>query len=157
MLVRGSSLGSVLVYLAQWACFRCVELRAHGYWSHVALVVHVDGRIVEAGTGGVACRRLERYRDSEYHYIHLGTPLRARRDAVRFAVSSVGARYAYLRFFRRSVAAIVGDELVPSGSGHACASLVASALAHAGEAFGRSPADMLPADLARHYGLTPVR
>ena len=33
--------------------------------------------------------------------------------------------------------------------------LVARALACAGESFGRRPRDMLPADLAMHYGVNP--
>jgi hypothetical protein len=127
-------------------------------WNHAALVVNANGAIVEAGTGGVVLQHVEKYRDDDYHYVAVRATHDERSRAVRFAASRVGCSYS-----RRAVANLVVSGLtrkrvrLHDPDREMCGSLVANALTRAGENFERPPAEMLPADLATHYGLIPQR
>jgi hypothetical protein len=113
---------------------------------------------VEAGTAGVVLQHVEKYRDDDYHYVAVHATHDERSRAVRFAASRVGSSYG-----RRALANIVvsgltrGRVRLRDPDRELCGSLVANALTCAGETFDRPTAEMLPADLATHYGLTAPR
>jgi uncharacterized protein YycO len=127
-------------------------------WNHAALIVGANGALVEAGTAGVALQHVEKYRDHDYHYVAVHATYDERSRAARFAASRVGSSYS-----RRAVANLVASRLtrgrvrLRDPDCELCASLVASALACGGEIFDRPTAEMLPADLATHYGLVAQR
>ena len=155
VLVRGRTWTSRVVYLGQATRLWRRADRPYRYWSHAALVIWSDGRIAEASARGVICSRLEKYRDADYHYVHVAQTGRARREAVTFACSCVGMPYAPLGYFRPAAATLTLGWLQPSPHRHACASLVAEAMSRAGVVFDRPPAEVLPADLAKHYRVRP--
>jgi hypothetical protein len=132
--------------------------RRSSRWNHAALVVGVNGAIVEAGTAGVVLQHVEKYRYDDYHYVAVHATHDARNRAVRFGASRVGSPYG-----RRAVANLVlsgltrGRVRVLDPDREMCGSLVANALTCAGETFARPTGEMLPADLASHYGLTAQR
>jgi hypothetical protein len=140
------------------------RLRARGdgrryvHWNHVALVVGRNGVIVEAGTGGVVLEHIEKYRDADYHYVAIGAAPTARRLATRFALSRVGSRYGSRAAAGLLLAALTRGRVRLQDEGREmCGSLVARALACAGESFELLPAEMLPADLATHYRVPDPR
>jgi hypothetical protein len=125
-------------------------------WSHAAVVVGTSGAIVEAGTAGVMLQRLEKYRPVDYHYVAVAAAPGERSRAARFALSHVGRPYNRLGIAGLAVSWLTRERVWwPEPSFELCGSLVAHALACAGERFERLPAQMLPSDLAIHYGVIP--
>jgi hypothetical protein len=126
--------------------------RGDAYWNHAALLVGRNGAIVEAGTGGVVLEHIEKYRDADYQYVAIGAGPSGRRLATRFALSRVGSRYGTRAAAGLVLAALTRGRIRLRDEGsEMCGSLVARALARAGERFELHPAEMLPADLATHY------
>jgi cell wall-associated NlpC family hydrolase len=157
VLVRGRGWISMAVYAFQGLRFRAPGERRYAYWSHVALVTSARGRLVEVGPRGVFRNTLETYRTFEYHYVHVAASGARRAEAARFAESCVGQPYGTLSSIALGFFALVGCPLaVPDRGQHNCAALVARALERAtGERFTRTPINMMPADIAKHFGITP--
>jgi len=157
VLVRGDALVSSIVCAFQTLRFRRPDERCYAYWSHAALVTSPRGRIVEVGPRGVVAQRLEKYRPVEYHYVDVTAPDARRLEAARFAESCVGQRYGTLSFLALGFLALVGWPFaLPERGQHNCVALVARALERAtGERFARTPVNMMPADLAQHFGIIP--
>jgi hypothetical protein len=157
VLVRGQGWVSWAVYLFQGLRFRARRDRPYAYWSHVALVTSPGGRLVEVGPRGVYASSLEGYRGLEYHYVHVAVPGARRVEVARFAEGCVGQPYGTLSSVALGFFTLIGCPLaVPDRGQHHCAALVARALERAtGERFARTPANMMPADLAKHFGITP--
>jgi hypothetical protein len=128
--------------------------RGDAYWNHVALLVGRNGAIVEAGTRGVVLEHIDKYRDDDYHYVAISAAPGERRLATRFAMSRVGSRYGSRAAAGHLLAALTRGRVKLRDEGlEMCGSLVARALARMGERFELHPAEMLPADLATHYGV----
>ena len=157
VLIRGEGWISMAVHAFQALRFRAPAERPYAYWSHAALVTSPRGRIVEVGPRGVFANNLERYRSLEYHYVHVTVPDARRLEAARFAESCVGQRYGTLSAVALGFVILIGCPLaVPDRGQQNCAALVARALERAtGERFTRTPVNMLPADVAKHFRITP--
>jgi hypothetical protein len=154
ILVRGTSWRSRLIRLFERLHFRRPGELHCSYWSHAALVVGTNGTIVEAGTAGVVVQHIEKYRDVDYHYVTVQATPDERRRAVRFASACIGSPYSRLALVSFAVSALtLGRVRFRDPKYDMCGSLVAKALGCAGETFDLPPADILPADLATHYGL----
>jgi hypothetical protein len=123
----------------------------------VALVTSGTGRLVEAGPRGLVAHSLAKYRDSEYHYVRVDASLRRRMSAVRLAESSVGQRYAVRTFLALGVSALLGRRLrIEERGQQTCVAVVARAVARMTLVPLPMPAPaMMPADLAKHLGISP--
>jgi hypothetical protein len=118
--------------------------------------VGANGAIVEAGTAGVVLDHVDKYREEDYHYVAVEATPAERWHAVRFALSRVGTRYGNIALGRLAVSALTRGKIrLPEPGYKLCGGLVAGALACAGERFELRPSEMLPADLAAHYGVIP--
>jgi hypothetical protein len=156
LLVRSAGRAAPLIHAVQWLRFFRAEDRPYRHWSHAAFVTTNTGRLVEVVETGVRAQSLRKYDAVEYHYVRLDAADAARRAAVAFAESCVGQPYDVLGFLTLGLSALVGRRLsVSRGTGHHCVSLVAAALARMSQSFERDPLDMMPGDLAKHYGITP--
>lgn len=154
ILVRSPGWLGRIVTWAQRSGLRDPDRRRFAHWSHAALVVSTGGHIVDVGPRGVRLGHLRCYRGVDYHYVRLAGSLAERLLAVRYARGCVGERYA--RLAPLAVGMLLDGPRSASRPGrHSCASVVAGALAQAGAAFDRDPARMTPADLARHFDVTP--
>lgn len=130
--------------------------RKYSYWSHAAVIVDKDGSLVEAETKGVVLSPLSKYQPEEYHLVHLGDSADAndRRQVAAFAKSLVGQPFGFLDMFSVTLSLLTGAKLNISYESHLmCSALVARALERTSAIFGDEPAHMLPADLARYYGV----
>ncbi len=156
ILVRGDGWISKVIHWFQRLRFSGRDDQKYLYWTHVAFVTDASGRIVEAGTKGVAAQTLEKYRAVEYHYVHVDATDSARWKAVIYAESCVGQTYGSLAFLALGLAALTGRQLrARSPRTQNCVALVVRALERTRGSFGREPLDMMPADLAKHYDVTP--
>jgi len=135
--------------------YRAPEDRPYTYWSHTALVVSHAGQMVEVNPRGVVTSNIRQYRDRDYHYVWLDLTDPGRKAAVQFARSCLKRKYSVRNFLLLAASIALGDRIPLPDSGHGCVSLVARALQEAGVRFDRKPTDMTPADLAKHFGVTP--
>lgn len=144
-----------LIRLAERRRFRG-PLRPYAHWSHAAIVVSDAGELVEAEATGVRRSPLSRYRDSEYHLVHLDLAPELGDRASAYADALVGDGFGFLEMAQLGLGLVIGLKAAPGRTRHhVCSTLVALALQAAGENLGTDPETMLPADLARRYGVTP--
>ena len=156
ILVRGHGLISPLIHWVQRLRFSRHEDRKFLHWTHVALVTSTHGRIVEVVPRGVVAQQIEKYRRAEYHYVHLDVPDSDRWAGVLFAELCVGQPYGRLSFLALGLAALTRRQLqIQDPRRQHCVSLVIRALERMRGEFGREALDMMPADLAKHYNITP--
>jgi hypothetical protein len=155
ILVRDKGwLGSLIRCLGRIR-YRAAEDRSYNYWSHAALVANSAGYLVEVGSRGVVLSHIRLYRHRDYHYVWLDLPEAGRGAAVQFARSCLGQKYGLRNSLLLTASIALGDRIRVSDSGHNCVSLVARALQEAGIRFDRKPTDMMPADLAKRFGVVP--
>lgn len=130
--------------------------RAHAFYNHVAVVYDSRGTIVEALGGGVEKRHISVYRDTPYYVVRVGAGSGDRRQVVNFldAVLDAKWRYGFLTIASVALTLLSGYSVVFARSGTAiCSGLAAEALTRCGEIFDKPPAFVIPADLARHFGV----
>jgi hypothetical protein len=101
-------------------------------------------------------RKIEKYRDHEYHYVHLELSESGRSKAVVFAYSCLRQKYGVSSFLLLTASVLLGDRFkVPDRGQHGCVALIVRALQRAGMTFEQRPNDMMPADLAKRFGVVP--
>lgn len=130
--------------------------RKYSYWSHAAVIVDSRGALVEAESKGVIRSDLTKYKEREYHLVRLGDSAggRDREQVVAFAESLVGQPFGFLDLFSVGLSLLTGAKVNISYESHLmCSALVARALERTSAIFGDEPSHMLPADLARYYGV----
>jgi hypothetical protein len=156
ILVRGVGWIGRLIRIAARMRYRTNEDRPFAYWSHAAIVVGRQGLLVEVLQNGVILNTLESYRDQEYHYVRLGLSEADRRNATSYACACLRQRYGVAGFLLMAASLLTGDRLrIPDWGQQGCAALIVRALQRAGMTFERTPADMMPADLAKRFGVRP--
>jgi hypothetical protein len=156
VLIRGRSWASKVILYGQRIRFRTPQDRPFAHWSHVALVTSSAGHLLEIGPAGVVLCSIEKYRNREYHYIHLDLPDLARRKAVSFAYSCLRQKYGTLSFLLLVLSVVLRDRFkVPDRGQHGCVATIVRALQRAGVTFEQRPTDMTPADLAKRFGVRP--
>ena len=130
--------------------------RKYSYWSHAAVIVDTDGSLVEAESRGVIRSPLSKYEPEEYHLVDLGKSAdeRDRKQVAAFAESLVGQPFGFLDMFSVGLSLFTGAKINVSYASHLmCSALVARALERTDAIFQDEPSHMLPADLARYYGV----
>jgi uncharacterized protein YycO len=130
--------------------------RKYSYWSHAAVIVAADGSLVEAESKGVVRSPLSKYAAEEYHLVDLGDSAddRDRKQVAAFAESLVGQPFGFLDMLSVGLSLFTGAKVNVSYASHLmCSALVARALERSDAIFDDEPSHMLPADLARHYGV----
>jgi hypothetical protein len=156
ILVRGASWLGRLIRIFECLRYRNNTDRSFAYWSHAAIVVGREGLLVEVLHNGVALSRLEKYRGQEYHYVHLDLSEANRRSATSYACACLHQKYGVFSFVLMALSLLTGDRLrIPDRGQQGCVALIARALQRAGITFERGPADMMPADLAKCFGVRP--
>ena len=126
------------------------------FYNHVAVAYDSRGTIVEALGGGVEKRHISAYEGTPYYVVKIGAGSGDRRQVVNFldAVLEARWRYGYLTILSVALTLLTGYSLVFARSGTAiCSGLASEALTRCGEVFEKPPAFMVPADLARHFGV----
>jgi hypothetical protein len=155
VLIRGQGWLGRAIRLGAWRRFRKDD-RRYGHWSHAALVVNDAGHLLEVHARGVGLCRIEKYRADDFCYVRLALGAAARREAARYARTGLGQRYDIVGFLLLGLSVTLGDLFrVPDTGRPGCVSHIVRALARAGLTFERAPPDMMPADLAKRFGVLP--
>jgi uncharacterized protein YycO len=146
-----------LISLGQKRRF-CGPDAIYAHWSHCALIVEKDGKIVEAESMGVVKSSISKYRAKEYHLVRLGpefTP-EGRQRTIDYANAQIGAAFGYLALLAASIYLLTGLAVKLVRRNHQiCSELVVRALQAGGMLTDADPALTLPADLAKRFGVRP--
>ncbi len=154
LLIRGPGWLGRAIRLGAWRRFRD-EFPRYGYWSHAALVVNDKGHLLEVHARGVALCGIEKYRDTDFCHVRLSLSEAARREAAAYASGFLGQRYDLWGFVLLGFSVTFGDLFrVPDTGKPGCVSLIVRALERAGLSFERAAPDMMPADLAKQFGVS---
>jgi uncharacterized protein YycO len=130
--------------------------RAYTHWNHAAIITGSDGSIIEALGGGVARRNITAYEPAEVHLIRIDASDEDRAEAVAFAESCVGLPYGFATIVSIGISLLTGGKLTFAFDGqHICSGLVARAMERTPAIFNRTPSHVMPADLAKYYGVDP--
>jgi hypothetical protein len=129
----------------------------YAHWDHAALVVSEHGDLIESvGGRGVVRSHAAKYRDADYLLVHITASASARREAVRFAEWAAAHRTRYGWFSIVSIffaLATKGRFTFLVDGQEICSGVVARALERTGALFCRTPSHIMPAELAKHYGV----
>jgi hypothetical protein len=155
ILIRGRGWLGRTIRAVQRVRYRKQEDHPFAYWSHAALIV-TPWHLIEVISAGVVARKIEKYRDHEYHYVYLELSESDRSKAVAFAYSCLRQKYGVPNFLLLAASVLLGDRFkVPDRGQHGCVALIVRALQRAGMTFEQRPNDMMPADLAKRFGVVP--
>lgn len=154
VLIRGPGWLGRAIRLGAWRRFR-EEFPRYGYWSHAALVVNDRGQLLEVHARGVALCGIEKYRGTDFCHVRLALSDAERMSAAAYARGFLGQRYDLWGFVLLGISVTFGDLFrVPDTGRPGCVSLIARALERAGIVFDRPAAELMPADLAKRFGVT---
>lgn len=120
------------------------------------MVVTDTGQLLEVHVDGVSLCSIERYRGSDFCYVRLDLPEAAREAAAQYAQACLGRSYDVGGFLLLALSVVLCDRLrVPDTGKPGCTSVVVRALERAGFTFERAAPEMMPADLAKKFGVLP--
>ena len=130
------------------------------WWSHAALIVSMDGDLIEAAGGGVHRSHISSYAPTDFHIVQLNTLAteQDRQQICRFAEWALGQEYGLLTNISIVISVLTGCRFTFGFDGQStCSGLVARALERGSAIFDRSPSHILPADLAKYFLVSPPR
>ena len=157
ILTHGNSWTSRLIRWGQRLRFWGAD-RKYAWWNHAAMIVSSDGDLIEALGAGVLATNISRYKRTQYHLVHLGAIAIPgdREQVVRFTKQCVGQKYGYLTIVSIALSLLTGGKFNFGFDGQfICSGLVARALERTSAIFNRSPSHIMPADLAKYFGVEP--
>ncbi|HEV8536262.1 MAG TPA: hypothetical protein VGR87_11185 [Candidatus Limnocylindria bacterium] len=155
ILTHGGEFFSRVIQIGQGLRFMGRD-RPFTYWNHSALIVSADGGLVEALGPGVSRNTLASYVSTQYTIVHVDASDEDRRQMVAFAEHWVGGQYDWARIVSITISLLTGAKLSFGFAGqHICSGLVARALERGNAIFEQDPSHVLPADLAKMFGVIP--
>ena len=132
--------------------------RKYNRWSHAAMIVSEDGGLIEAVGSGVRRSHLRDYTGVEYHLVNIDAYADARDRArmIKFAEACLRHDYSYSTICGIALNLLFGTK-IQFGYHRAiiCSALVARALERSNVIFEKSPYQIMPADLAHFFKVTP--
>jgi hypothetical protein len=156
ILTHSNSLTGRLIRLGQWFRYGNATYKR---WSHAALIVSEQGDLIEAVGRGILSTPISHYRSTERYLVHLSAATADKRDReqiVEFARYWLAQkpRYGCVTIVSVAFSLITSAKFVFGIDGQfTCSGLVASALERTATIFDHSSANMLPADLAKHFNV----
>lgn len=158
ILTHGRSFTSYLIRFGQGLVYWGAA-RKYTWWSHAAIIVSDNGDIIEAIGAGVKEAHISKYDKTDYHLVRLGALATSndRVQAVAYARWALNQEYGYLTILSIAISLLLGGRFTFGYDGQSiCSGLVARALERTNAIFDRSPSHIMPADLAKHFLVTPV-
>lgn len=152
LLTHGDDWMDRAIQIGQGLRYRGADAR-FARWNHVALVADV-ATLVEAIGTGVVLSPLAKYDAVEYHLVRIEASAADRAEAVTFARACLQQGYGYLTVASIAFSLATGATLAFGFDGQQiCSGLVARALERTTAIFKREPSHLIPADLAKLYGV----
>lgn len=151
ILTMGDTFISKLIHFGQGQRFTG-EDAMYAKYTHAALIVYPDGRMIEALSEGVRQTHISRYAAKDYVLVRLNVAPHDQAQIITYAESVVGKQYGWFQIAALAVSLASGLRFAAGFDHEAiCSGLVAAALERAGECFDKPCNHMLPADLGKKY------
>jgi hypothetical protein len=155
ILTHGGEFFSRLIQIGQGLRYAGADA-PYTYWNHTALIVSTDGAIVEALGAGVRRGSLADYAQTQYTVVHVDASAEDRGEMVAFAEHWIGARYDWATIASIAISLLTGAKFSFGFAGQLiCSGLVARALERTTVIFDEEPSHVMPAGLAKLFGVTP--
>jgi uncharacterized protein YycO len=155
ILTHGTAWTSWFIRFGQRIRFRGKDSR-YAHWSHAALIVSGQGDVIEALGAGVQKRNIDVYKHTEYFVVRIDASPDDRNEEVAFAEYCLGESYGFLTIVSIALGLLTGAKFTFAFDGQTiCSGLVARALERTTAIFNRTPSHIMPADLAKFYGVEP--
>ena len=155
VLTHGAEFFSQLIRFGQQIRFRGKD-NIFTYWNHAALVVSAEGTIVEALGAGVERRSIDEYANTQFTVVRIEASSEDRAEAAAFAERCVGLEYGWTTVVSIALSLLTGGSFNFGFAGQMiCSGLVARALERTTAIFAQDPSHVMPAELAKIYGVVP--
>jgi len=155
ILTHGAELFSRLIQIGQGLRYSGAD-RAYTYWNHTALVVTDDGRLIEALGPGVRESTLADYDATQYTIVRIEASDEDRAEMVAFARHWIASKYDWATIASISISLLTGARFSFGFAGQLiCSGLVARALERTTVIFEQEPSHVMPAELAKMFGVGP--
>jgi len=155
ILTHGGEFFSRVIQFGQGLRFSGKD-RPYTYWNHSALIVSGDGALIEALGPGVQRNTLKAYHGTQYTVVHIDASDEDRREMVAFAEHYVGGRYDWATIISITLSLLTGAKFSFGFPGQLiCSGLVARALERTAAIFDDEPSHVMPAELAKMFGVVP--
>jgi uncharacterized protein YycO len=156
ILTHGNAWTSRLIRFGQGLRFRGDD-RKYTYWNHTAIFVDDQANIVEAlGAGVRPAVHISKYKQIEYWVVRLRALTEDRQQSAQFALRCVGQPYGFVTIVSIALSLLTGTKFSFGFAGQKiCSGLVARALERTGVFFEPEPSHIMPAELAKMYGVEP--
>lgn len=129
--------------------------RKYAFWNHCAIITSPTGDIVEALTKtGLTRNNLSKYKGTEYTLVRVDTNKADQEQILRFVDKTVGEKYGWASILSCFLGVLTGSNFVFGVQTQTiCSGHVARSQERSGAYFDKCPQNILPADLARYYGV----
>jgi hypothetical protein len=155
ILTHGGEFFSRVIQFGQGLRFAGKD-RRFTYWNHSALIVSADGALIEALGPGVRRNTLAAYHGTQYTVVHIEASDEDRKQMVAFAEHWLGGEYDWATIVSITLSLLTGAKLSFGFAGQEiCSGLVARALERTSAIFEEEPSHVMPAELARMFGVVP--
>ncbi|MEX1358062.1 MAG: hypothetical protein WD981_05510 [Gaiellaceae bacterium] len=155
LLTHGRAWTSRIIRFGQALRFRGEDAK-YARWNHAAIVVDEQGDLVEALGAGVQKRHISVYDGTEYRLVRISASAADRRQAAAFALWCLDQPYAFVTIGSIALSLLTGAKFTFAFDGQQiCSGLVARALERTDAIFNRTPSHIMPADLAKYFGVEP--
>lgn len=153
ILVRGKAFTDRMIQLGQKWRFKGVN-SVFGYWTHAAMVVGIDGQLIEADPTGVHLANIAKYKPNDYLYVSIYASEEDRKEAVNFAKYCIGQKYGFFTILSIAISLLTGLKFSFGFDGQEiCSGLVARCLERTSVIFQRDSSHLTPADLALSFNV----
>lgn len=153
--VRGDDLFCRAIHLGQRLRFRGRD-RGYAAWNHVGIIIDDLGHTVEAFSSGVTTGDLHHYLEVYYKVVDVKMSPEDREQAVNFAERSLNEGYGWFTIVSICLSLLTGTRFSFGFDGEeVCSGLVARALERGWSVFPRDASHLVPADLAKFFGVLP--
>jgi uncharacterized protein YycO len=156
---HGPNFFSRLIRFGQGLRFRG-DRRKYAYWNHVGVIVEIgeNGPVIVEAVKNVQRNILwENYSELDYVVKIVSPDLNRidRKEVVEYCERQVGDSYDWVEIVSIGINCIFGGSIsIKFSTSHICSGLAGEALERAGFDFGRTAADLMPADLAEYFDVT---
>ncbi|HHT9138756.1 MAG TPA: hypothetical protein ACFYEK_16120 [Candidatus Wunengus sp. YC60] len=133
--------------------------RRYAWWSHAAIIINIDGDLVEALGTGVQRANLSKYKPREYRIVQIDNFANQddRMQIVAFANWCLGEPYGVLTILSIALNLLTGSKFTFGIEGQQiCSGLVARALERTALIFEFTPSHITPAYLAKKFNIQPT-
>jgi len=155
IVVETNGFAAKTIRFGQWLRYHG-KRKIYAKYNHAALIVDVDGGLIEAKPTNVSRGHLSDYVNDNVYVVHTNFNEQSREQAIAAAESYLNDGYGWFTILSIMVELITGIKIQLSyNRSIICSALVSMSLWAGGIIFNSNPLQMMPADLGAAFKITP--